>query len=289
MKTAWWMLAALAWMVSTGRGEEIDQSGGRVPPELVEEYFGGPPTSFLVDPQGLLEEDERKAREEFLRYHAGDSKIELRVLLFGKGQEVPSDIRVEEIGERFEEDGKPAMMALYFMGEPERTRVELSPALRDKLGAEQAERIVEQAVKAAAQKQVSGQQLEAFCVQMAIRTFELEQAAGLVPMPRGAAGKEAQEAAAPEPDKLQQMVDGWLRGVDEYSLPIALVAAALILGGGGYWIIRWQAVHVFPERRAEPRLGAEHGAGIGPVIEFGSSVVSPSAQRDQVHDPLGGI
>lgn len=289
MRTVWLMLAALAWLVSTGHGEEIEAAGGLVPPELLEEYFGGRPTSFLVDPQGLLERDERRAREEFLRYHAGDSEIELRVLLFGRGQEVPSDIRVEEIGERFEEDGKPAMLALYFMGEPERTRVELSPALRDKLGAEQAERILEQAVKAAAQKQVSGQQLEAFCVQMAIRTYELEQAAGLVPMPRGSAGKEVQEAPAPEPDKLQRMLAVWLRGIDEYSLPITLVAAALILGGGGYWVIRWQAVHVFPERRAEPRLGAEHGAGIGPVIEFGSSVVSPAKQRDQVHDPLGGI
>ncbi|MCU0795004.1 MAG: hypothetical protein MUF31_03615 [Akkermansiaceae bacterium] len=272
------------------RADEVEPPRQAVPGELLEQYFAQRPHEYLVDPQDLVEQGEQREQESFLRYHAGDSEIELRVLLFGRGQKIPEDVRVEELGERFESEGKPLLVALYFMGEPERTVLELSPALRDRLDGDAAERILLLATKSAAQKAGELPQLKEFCVQMATRTFELESAAGLVAMPESTAKKEGEgHAEKRERGAIEEKIERWMSRADEFSLPILLSSAAIILGGAAYWIIRSRAVYVFPETQAESRLGGEHGAGIGPVIAFGSSKVSPTKQRDQTHDPLGGI
>ena len=286
------LLNALAMLLpAQEEGGSVEPAGVPVPEETIEAYFGARPPSYLVDPQGLLDGRERRAREDFLRYHAEDSKIDFHLLLFDAGQQIPSDVRVEELGERFEAAAKPAFICLYFLGEPRRTDLVLSPALQERMDASEAERVLAQAVEAAAQKPGRELQLETFCIQMAIRTFELEQAAGLVARPEGSGKRQEPESPGKgaEEGEFDGKLRGWLAWVDEFSLPVTLVAAALILGGCGYWILRWQRVHRFPDVRSEPRLGGPHGAGIGPVISFGSSVVSPMKQRGQTKDPLGGL
>lgn len=285
-----WIMVLLTLVCPLAFAQEADESDRTpVPEEHLEAYFADRPTGFLCDPQKLLPSDEKKERERFLRYHAEDSKIDFYLLLFGEDQSLPSDIRIEELGERFEANGKPALIALYFLGEPERASVEFSPSLQDKVSAADKNRILVQAVRAASSKSHAYDQLEAFCVQMAIRIFWVEKSVGLVA-----------DELSPQPTHPDHEAKGGLHEVpewrikldallDDYGLPVAIPVAAILAALMARWLIRRGAVYTFPVRPDESRLGGGHGAGIGTVVSFGGPSDSPTKQREQTRDPLGGI
>ena len=81
-------------------------------------YFAEHPKNFLVDPQNLLSAADYRERLGFLNYHAADSTIDLFVYVFGGDQEIPSNVRQEELIERFFSGGRPAAVVYYYLGAP---------------------------------------------------------------------------------------------------------------------------------------------------------------------------
>ncbi len=271
--------------------EEIatpEADANEVPERFLESYFGQRPEGFLVDPQGLLDAKATKDRSGFLRYHSADSGIDLYVYLLEGGQDIPAGVRHDELAERFFSEGKPAVLVFYFLGAPQRSLIQMSPDLGDAVTTAERQRALASSVAEALQKADGLQQFEAFCVQMSIRLYWMERAAGLVSEPAAleAGSPERTAAAAPEPSAFKERAMAVAR---QWAGPAALAFGGAALAGAGLWSLRARRRFRFPEFDVAPRLGGAHGAGIGAVISFGSTSQSPASQRSEVPDYLAGI
>ncbi len=145
-----------------------------VPEKFLDEYFAARPGSFLIDPQGLLAATDQRERLAFLDYHASDSAVDLFVYVFGGDQDVPSEVRKEEVIERFFAEGRPAAIVYYYLGAPERSQVYLSPSITGKIPSAERHRAMESSVMQAFEKADPAVQLERFLVQMSIRIYWME-------------------------------------------------------------------------------------------------------------------
>ncbi len=253
--------------------------------EYLSAYFAERPDGFLVDPQGLLSAKEKKDLEAFLDYHAGDSSIDMHIYVFGGEQEIPGDVREEEVVERLYSVGKPAVVVYYYLGAPQRSAMYLSPVLTDAVSAAEQRRALESSVMQAFASVDAVGQLQAFLVQMSIRIYWMER------MAEGTAA-ETMEAI---PDGVGVRKFHQKKAVMEAPVVLpewAKLAGAVFAAFCGGVILLWslamwwksRARFVFPEFEVEPRLGGSHAAGIGAVISFSSAAVPPARQRDQVPD-----
>lgn len=256
-----------------------------LPEQFLEAYFAARPELFLVDPQGLLSPADQRDRLTFLNYHASDSSIDLFVYVLGGEQEIPTDVRHEELVERLFNDGRPAAVVHYYLGNPKRSTVRLSPSLMDQIPAAEQHRALENSVRTALEKTNPSEQLDKFLVQLSIRIYWMEKA--IMDDPQAAEGGDLAGAAvvAPlvkKPDRFQK--------VREWVLPYvrpAAVAAGILLSLVCLIVwLRSRARYQFPEFDVEPRLGGDHAAGIGSVISFASAAVPPASQRDQMPEYL---
>lgn len=255
--------------------------GGDVREEFIAGYFAEKPGMHLVDPQGLLEERQRLDLEAFLIYHANDSSIDMYVYVFENDQTIPGDVREEEVVERLYSAGKPALILYYYLGNPQRVAMYLSPVLTDSVSAAEQRRAVESSVMKAFGSTDGYEQLEAFLVQMSIRIYWMERLAeGFVEAPDGGT-----VFTRSEKELVEEEVDygPWIRIAAGGGL--ALLGVVLSVGAGFMWM-KGRGRYVFPEIEVEPRLGGNHAAGIGAVISYASPAVSPASQRDQVPDYL---
>ena len=245
-------------------------------------YFAERPKDFLIDPQNLLTPADRKDRLSFLNYHASDSAIDLFVYIFGGDQEIPSEVRQEELIERFFAEGRPAAVVYYYLGAPQRSVVYLSPSITGSILPAEQRRASESAVMQAFEKTKPTEQLEKFLVQMSIRLYWMERVlAGEPPVLASSEPTEDRQAAAKSPKFL------WLQALAIRSeFPAAMLLAVLLLAIGCNQWWRLRARYRFPAFEVEPRLGGAHAAGIGAVISFASAAIPPASQRDQVPDYL---
>ncbi|MCH7225266.1 hypothetical protein [Haloferula sp. A504] len=286
MRGALLVSIALGWLAAQTAPAQVDLM---VPDQHLETYFGRKPDTFLADPQRLLSNSDRRQREEFLAYHSEDSEIDFYLLLFDKEQTIPPDVRVEELGERFFGEGRPSLIALYFLGQPDRVKLILSPRIAEVLQPAELERLRRQAVQAAEAKTVAAEQLEEFCIQLAIGIFWIEQEAGLEGGPSGAGPGEKRGDGTPgrQPENsLMALLDQW---VTDWGVPIGVVAGGILAASLATFVLRRRARYRFPERLPPPRLGGKCGAGVGAVIDFRSSTQSPSRQKGDPNDSLGGL
>ncbi|MEK7951188.1 hypothetical protein [Luteolibacter soli] len=267
---------------------EKEKASPDVPEKYWDAYFGERPTSFLVDPQGLLGTKDTRDRESFLKYHSGDSHVDLFVYLFDGHQSIPSEVREEEIVERFFSEGKPAVVVYYYLGAPQKSDIYVSPQLSDAVSAAEQRRALTSSVEEALEKPDSMAQFEAFCVQLSIRIFWMEKAAGLVteeatpaPLPRRSKSHEAEKKESPEIVLRAKELGA------QYGPPAGIMAGAILTVVAGLALVRSRARHRFPVFEVAPRMGGAHAAGIGAVISFGSTTQSPSSQRNDVPDYLG--
>lgn len=266
---------------------EKEKAATELPEQFWDAYFGERPTSFLVDPQKLLGSKDARDRESFLKYHAGDSEVDLFVYLFDGHQSIPSEVREEEIVERFFSEGRPAVVVYYYLGAPQKSDIYVSPRLSDAVSAVEQRRALISSVEEALEKPDALAQFEAFCVQLSIRIYWMERAAGLVtepaaaPLPRRVKAKDA--TAKEQPEVLVRAKEWGL----QYGPAAGVMAGAIFIVAGGLSYARRRARYRFPVFEVAPRLGGAHAAGIGAVISFGSTTQSPSSQRNDVPDYLG--
>ncbi len=262
----------------------------KVAPEVAEShleaYFGARPDGFLVDPQNLLGAKDARDREAFLKYHSGDSEVDLFIYLFDGPQAIPPEVREEELVERFFSEGKPAVVVCYYLGAPQKSELHVSPLLSGTVSAAEQRRALISSVEEALEKPDALAQLEAFCVQLSIRIYWMERAAGLVKeAPESPLPRRAKEAGAAEESSLAVLqAKEWGR---RYGVSGAIMAGALLVAAGGLSIARRRARFRFPSFDVPPRLGGSHAAGIGAVISFGSTTQSPSSQRNDLPNYLG--
>lgn len=256
-----------------------------IPEKFWAAYFGERPRKFLIDPQGVLSANDARERLGFLNYHAGDSAIDLFVYVFKGDQEIPAELRAEEMAERFFASGRPAAIVWYFQGSPQRAALHLSPALTDAVAAAEQRRALESSIMQALEKENPSAQLEAFLVQMSIRIYWMEQLWG---GGAAAATPAAAEVKLPKkPDqkavllaKLQPLLDKARR----FALPAAGTAGALVVAGLVAAGLRLRARFRLPVLEVEPRLGGDHAAGAGAVISFASANLALASQREQRSD-----
>jgi len=258
-----------------------------VPEEFWNGYFAARPSLFLIDPQRLLGTPDFRDRLKFLDYHASDSEIDLYVYLFAGDQEIPGDVRDEELIERHFAHGRPAAVVFYFFGDPERAELRFSPGLSEKVSAAERRRALENPVIQAARQSVPARQLEAFLVQMSIRLYWMEKLLARedakVPGAKPAGTIDIQpEGESP----LMEFAGPHLETAQRHLLPALLLGGSLLAALGVTWWTRRRARYHFPDFEVEPRLGGAHAAGVGAVISFASATVPPAHQRDAMPDYL---
>jgi hypothetical protein len=258
-----------------------------IPEKYWSEYFDKRPASFLVDPQGVLSPVVYRDRLGFLNYHASDSSIDLYVYLFKGDQDIPGEVRDEELVERFFSEGRPAAVVFYYMGAPQRSVMYLSPSLTDAVSAAEQRRALDSSVMQAFKDVDPAGQIESFLVQMSIRIYWMERMLNggdeVASHPAISAGRKA------EPDHesaLGAMFRNLVERARVYLIPGAVFLGAVLAGGLMGWWLRARARYRFPDFEVEPRLGAAHAAGVGAVISFASASLPPASQRDQVPDYL---
>lgn len=253
--------------------------------EFLPAYFAKRPNTFLIDPQSLLSPEDYRERLSFLNYHASDSSIDLFVYVMGGEQDIPSDVREEEMIERFFSEGRPAVVVYYYLGAPQRSIIYLSPSITDAISAAEQHRALESSVMQAFEKIKPAEQIEKFLVQMSIRIYWME---------RMLAGE--QVASMIDPSARVNTVSKtavpsvkfiWLQELaGKFAFHAALAGGTLsAVFAFGFWR-RLRARYRFPDFEVEPRLGGAHAAGVGAVISFASASVPPASQRDQVPDYL---
>jgi len=262
--------------------EPVDPSN-EIPEEFLAEYFEAPPVEMLVDPQRLLSQQEYADQLTFLQYHSGDSEVDLFVYLFDALQEIPSQAQAEQLVEQFFSGDRPAAVVFYFVGAPQRSSIRLSSHLTGLVSISEQRRLLSSSVTKALEKANIVDQLEGFAVQLSIRLYWVEKVFAGTP-----------QAAEPlvvlkEKPKPESGEDRLVRLI-EVVRPVALLAGGLLAGLVVVWVA-WLLIsrrlrYRLPEFEVAPRLGGEHGAGIGAVVTFGNPGLPPSFQRDQVPDYL---
>ena len=244
-------------------------------------YFNDRPASFLIDPQKLLSSQQYRDRLAFLEYHAADASIDLFVYVFGLEQEIPGEVRAEELTERLFSSGRPAAVVYYFLGAPQRSVIYLSPSLTDTVSGAEQKRALQSSVVKSLEKADSVDQLEAFSVQMSIRLYWMER------MRSGAKVTEATMMSSVTVEK--HAAPGGMERLNKilpprWWLPVSVICGAMLAAYGLRTWLRYRAQYHFPEFEVEPRLGGLHAAGIGAVISFTNAAVPPAQQREQVPD-----
>lgn len=266
-------------------GEAV--TGEEVPERYLDDYFGGRPETFVVDPQKLLGKDPLKAQQQFLQDHADDSKIDLYLYLFKAGQKIPADARAEKLPERLVGEGRPAAVVFYYLGEPQRAALHLSPRLSDAVSPVQQRQALANSIMQAAAKQDALVQLDAFLTQMAIRIYWMERALGAADESHAAGSPTAAKAGTRRTghdglERLRPLLESARRHGELIGGVAALIGAVVMTGL--WW--RSRKKYEFPEWAVEPRLGGDNAAGIGAVISFVSPRISPASQRDQLPEYL---
>jgi hypothetical protein len=250
-------------------------------------YFAERPKTFLIDPQDLLSPADKRGRLAFLNYPASDSSIDLFVYVFGGDQEIPGEVRQEELAERLFSEGRPAAIVFYFMGAPDRSVLHLSPSLTNTVSAAEHHRALESSMMQALAKVDPSAQFEAFLVQMSIRIYWIErmmgageQHAGTIAVPEEVSKKHDKKS------KLMELVKPHLETAQRFAMPAAATSGALLLLLTLRFWLKRRALYGFPDFEVEPRLGGAHAAGVGGVISFASATVPPASQRDQLPEYL---
>jgi hypothetical protein len=263
-----------------------------IPEAALATYFAARPASYLIDPQGLLEATASRDGLAALERHAGDSTIDLFIYVFAAGQEIPGEMREEELIESFFTDGRPAVVVYYFFGQPEESFLYLSPSITEVINAVEQRRALQSAVMQAQEKAVPSEQLQAFITQMGIRIYGMERMLGgdpaaITEVPSASRPQAATSAKAPKRSGVLAPLLAQTRlGLEAYLLPAVGSAAVLaLLAGLGLWWRYW-ARYRLPEFEVEPRLGGDHAAGVGAVISFASPTLPPASQRNQIPDYL---
>ena len=253
------------------------------PTEIAEEdlvkFFDQKPKTFLIDPQNILTRQEYRDRLSFLKYHASDSQVGFYVYVFDQEQIIPPSVRVDELFVRHFADDGPTALLFYYMGDPQRSEIHLSPDLMRSVGRSERSRALQSSINQAVVKSQAVDQLDGFCVQMSIRIYWMEKA-----MASGVIAAVEPEEEPTAPSRKTQMLAAVKNWWQQWQIPCVIALGVILVGTIFTWWRRRNMRYELPQFPVAPRLSGEHGAGIGAVISYASARVPPAMQREQVPD-----
>jgi hypothetical protein len=266
---------------------EPEENVTEIPPEILETYFEAIPSDaegapeFLMDPQELLGQQERRDRESFLKYHSGESKVDMFVYLFDERQELPEEITIEAVYDDLYARRGPTALIFYHLGKPDRAQFFLSNDIRAVVSEDEQNRALRAAVQEAFEKSDVAYQLDNFLVELSIRLYWIERELAGVGKPKPSRdGRDVLEArVASSEDRTRGLIGRAL-------LFVAIMTGVGLLGWLGCYYTERRVRYLFPEVDIGPLLGAPHAAGVGAVVSFSSAQLPPSQQRDHVPDYL---
>ena len=283
------LLEGAGWVAGTAEDGPVGEvPSPEIPEKFLPAYFAERPTAFLIDPQGLLGAEDFRDRLSFLNYHASDSSIDLYVYMIGGDQEIPGQLREEEMSERFFSEGRPAAIVFYYLGAPQRSALYLSPSITDAISAVEQQRALASSVMLAFEKLDPAEQIESFLVQMSIRIYWMERMLSGAPPSTDELPMVSRRVEMRQVKELskQTNVQSLQVMAMKYAFPAAISLVVLLLLIAVNHRLRRRVIYRFPEFEVEPRLGGTHAAGVGAVISFASAHVPPASQRKQVPDYL---
>lgn len=112
----------------------VPESLPKVEGELRARFFGTRPNHCLVDPQGLLTEQRTYEVQRYLEYHAEAADIDIYLLVFGLKQDLPTDISLPDLHQRWFGD-QPAALVTYHLDQPAKSKIEygqrITQAMKD--------------------------------------------------------------------------------------------------------------------------------------------------------------
>ncbi len=241
-------------------------------------YFANRPKSYLVDPQNLLSPLQSTDLTSTLETHSNDSTIDIYLYIFNTGQHIPGDVRDEETVERLYASGKPAIVVFYYLAEPQRATLYLSPSLTDHISAAEQRRGLNNSILQALDNPEPFNQLQAFSDQISLRAYWMERIIEDHPSPTTPSPPETTpiETETPSTFKYPQISP-------EVRQILLISSLAVLLFLGTFIALKIKNIRrkfFFPPNKTEPRLGAEHAAGVGAVISFTKDSLPPAKQRE---------
>lgn len=258
-----------------------EEEASPITEEDLERYFARKPKSFLIDPQKVLGRQEYRDRLSFLKYHDSDSTVGFYVYLFDRKQVLPADIKIESIWRQHFSDAGPTVLLFYYMSEPERADIFVSPDLMKSVGRAERARALQSAINLASVKSRGEDQLDGFCMQMSNRIYWMEKAleAGVIAPPEA-------EPVVKAPPLYKRAWASFLVWWQEWKGP-CLICLGVILTG--LLVSLWQRLrrqYRLAPVTTPPRLGGSQAAGVGAVVSFANPYLSASAQREKTPDNL---
>ena len=275
---------------------EPEYDAKMVPSEFLPLYFTSS-ESYLIDPQQLLSNQEALDRLGFLKYHADDSELKIRMYLFDSEQNLPASYTIEKLCEDHYADAPLTAIVFCFLGNPERSQLAFAGQGAADVVALDRRKMLESAMIKSMEKSDPAMQLESFIVQLSISLYWLEAqraetlAALAAEGSRALAGKAWTSGNGAGKAEVVTAIDaGGLSVLKSHMYWIILgflgllcVTAACVFG----WLMwRRSRRYHFPVVETPERLGANYAAGVGAVIAFHKKLGSPSSQRNQVPDYL---
>lgn len=246
--------------------------------EDLDAYFAQRPTGYLVDPQNLLPPLNSAWISSYLAEHAQNSTIDIYLYIFNTGQHIPGDVRDEETVERLYNSENPAIVIFYYLAEPQRANLYLSPLLTEHISAAEQSRGLKNTIVQAIDHSEPFAQLRTFIDQISIRAYWMERTLEKIP-PANPATPQNPTAETPTPSPLLP----WHSLSQNTRKGIIITAASLItlltLLAGLKWHKSRKQIH-FPPAKTEPRLGAANAAGVNAVISFTKHSPPPAKQRN---------
>jgi hypothetical protein len=243
-----------------------DPSAGKEPvllgPELMARYFSQPPDGVFLDPQHLIQGRDTGAMESLVQRWLNDQcAFETTVVVFGAGQQLPSDFDPQALRREWFAGSTKALLVLYFHHQPERTLAIFGPEAKASYGESVLRRVVDAAVTEAGRVGGGTEQLERFCYKMSVRLhwLALTHEARLAGLATSETGPDA--------------------GNSSFRTLMLACGGAVVMGGlvlaGWAWRRRHRTVAgsgsgpvLLPDWEVIPRLGAPHSGGFSAMISF---------------------
>lgn len=230
--------------------------------ELVER-LSETPTSFLIDPQQLLTEQEKHDIDHFLAYHAREASVSVAMLMLPSGLELPVGISFSELRRQWFGD-EPVMLVVYSLGNPGATELIWQDASMP-LEAQQA--IWASCLGESLVARDPFNQAERFLTELAVRLYwyHADDLPDARPELDLLADETTSESISPEAAAFPEFFNGRIA---------AAAAGAFVLLTSIVVLVRRRRLagpHLLPEIEICPRLGAPHAGGGHAVISFGSN------------------
>jgi hypothetical protein len=244
--------------------------------DVLARYFSQKSKNFLIDPQKLLSRQEYRDRLSFLKYHASDSSVGLYVYLFDESQQCLPDRALERLWRDHFTDAGPIVLVCYFMGDPSRSEIFVSPDLMKSVGKVERTRALQSAIKNAYVKSHHVDQLDGFCEQLSTRIYWMEKAfkAGVIAPTDEEAMEPGKSVSYPWLAPVREWWKHWQR---KTVILLAVVICAFLV----VWWRRSLRRYRLPVFDVPERLGGKHSAGVGAVISYSNPYLSAQAQREK--------